>query len=325
MPIITLYNHGSTAGTPPMKNNHKRAKRGKVGGWSQGATRRNTKFLYSVEDKKLTGSGYAVTLTLRDCPEDAKAWHRLRRAFEHRMRRMGMLRLHWVTEWQRRGVPHLHGALWLPDSVVERYRQGAGLHWLENAIITAWMQAGAWDYGGGVKGQDVKPITGAVGWLKYLSKHAARGVSHYQRNPENIPEAWQSETGRVWGHCGHWPVAEGLRFQLQNSRGFGDGGFFAYRRLVRSWRVADARSAGDARRLVSARRMLQVKAKDLEVGTVRSLSQVRGVSEWVGVDLALAMLANLADRGFEVRQVWKDDPPDRGDSDAVKGEERSVP
>ena len=71
----------------------------------EGATRRNTEFLMSVKTDQLTGAGVALTLTVRDCPPTADDWHRLRRAWEKRMVRAGMLRLHWVTEWQRREFP----------------------------------------------------------------------------------------------------------------------------------------------------------------------------------------------------------------------------
>ena len=81
-----------------MKNNHVRVKRGEVEGWSLGATRRNTEFLMSVKTDQLTGAGVALTLTVRDCPPTADDWHRLRRAWEKRMVRAGMLRLHWIVK-----------------------------------------------------------------------------------------------------------------------------------------------------------------------------------------------------------------------------------
>lgn len=285
MPVLTLYRHGSTLGVPPMKNSHRRAPRGEVSGWTAGATRRNTQFLYSVREDQLDGVGFAVTLTLRDCPPTPTDWHRLRRAWEKRMKRAGMLRLHWVTEWQRRGVPHLHGAIWFPQELVDR----VGFRNVCAYPINAWWFLAS-QYGAGLKGQQSHLITGAVGWFQYLSKHAARGVKHYQRSSENIPEPWQSKTGRMWGKVGHWPVQERIQLSLQGPDG--DGGFFAYRRLVRSWRVADARASGDPRRLRLARSML--KAHD------RALSQVRGVSEWIEQDSTLRLLAHLASRGYAI-------------------------
>ena len=49
MPVVTLYRHGVSMGVPPMTSTHKRAKRDVVTGWSAGATRRNLRFLYSID------------------------------------------------------------------------------------------------------------------------------------------------------------------------------------------------------------------------------------------------------------------------------------
>lgn len=289
MPVIRLYLHGVTAGVPPKKNDHERVPRGDVEGWSDGATRRNVRFLYSVEDKDLDGWGYAVTLTLRDIPPTADEWHRLRRAFLMRMQRAGMSRFHWVTEWQRRGAPHLHGALFFPEGT--RGRRGEPPDLL---IRDAWLAVAGEAYGAQQWAQQVRRITGAVGWFQYLSKHAARGVSHYQRAGENIPPGWQSHTGRVWGYGGEWPRREDVRLSVSGSEG--DGGYYAFRRLVRAWRLADARAdpVREKRpgRVRSARGMLRCHD--------RSLSSVRGLSEWVPQELTLAMLANLAARGYSV-------------------------
>lgn len=260
-----------------MNNRHIRAPRGEVQGWSEGATRRNTQFLMSVVEDRLHGAGMAVTLTLRECPESAQDWHRVRRAWIKRMERAGMVRLHWVTEWQRRGVPHLHCAIWFPDAY-DRMR-----------IVDAWCDVAA-AYGAGPAGQHARPIDGAVGWFQYLSKHAARGVKHYQRTADNIPAGWKSKTGRVWGKTGDWPVQEALRFNLQDQHG--DGGWFAYRRLVRSWRRADARDSGDRYRIRSARRMLQCSD--------RNRSRLIGFMEWMPFEVNMALIGNVASRGYSV-------------------------
>lgn len=263
-----------------MNNSHPRALRGDVQGWSIGATRRNTQFLMSVIDTRLTGSGVALTLTLRDCPPSADAWHRLRRSWIKRMERAGMVRLHWVTEWQRRGVPHLHCALWFPGNQYDLATP-----------ISAWVSLAAEPYGAMDRGQHARIIDGAVGWFQYLSKHAARGVQHYQRSGENMPEGWKNRTGRVWGHVGDWPVQEGVRINLQDQHG--DGGWFAYRRLVRNWRRADARASGDRYRIRSARRMLQCSDK------VRA--RLIGYSEWMPYELQMALIGSVASRGYSVR------------------------
>ena len=153
-------------------------------------------------------------------------------------------------------VPHLHGAIWFPDA----YRGGEA--------VQAWVDvAGA--YGAGVRGQHWRPIEGAIGWFQYLAKHAARGVKHYQRTADSIPEGWKSKTGRVWGHVGDWPVAAPRRFHVQDHTNEGDGGWFRLRRMVRSWRLADARAEGDAWRIRSAREMFKSSDPNLSPGLRR--------------------------------------------------------
>lgn len=277
MPVLTVYPLGGKGGVPPMRNSHTRVPRGDVEGWSTGASRRNTEFLMSVRVGELTGAGIALTLTLRDCPASAQDWHRLRKAWTERMRRAGMVRLHWVTEWQRRGVPHLHCAIWFADSY-------------DHITPTrAWVEL-AGTYGAGLRGQHARIIDGPAGWFQYLAKHAARGVQHYQRSADSIPPGWKSKTGRVWGHSGDWPVQEKVRIDLQDQHG--DGGWFAYRRLIRSWRLADARSAGDAYRIRSARGMLRCSDQ--------SRSRLIGFVEWTPYEVQMALIGNVASRGYSV-------------------------
>jgi hypothetical protein len=259
---------------------HERAKRTAVTGWTASSVRRHTKFLYSVETDALDGFGYAPTLTIRHCPADARAFHQLRTNWIRRMERLGSTRIHWVIEWQRRGVPHLHAAVYFDRelSLVE-----------QSALLTNWTDL-ATDYGASFAGQHVAPIDGAAGWLQYLSKHAARGAAHYQR--QGKPDGWET-TGRLWGHTGPWPVQDSLTFHVPAE------GFFQFRRLVRQWRLADARSETNVdvrrRRIRSARRMLACNE--------RKLSEVRGISEWISQDQLVQFLGVLAAQGFPVRQV----------------------
>lgn len=252
-------------------------RRGNVSGWSDGAVKRNTEFLMSVLVDKLTGAGVALTLTLRDCPPTSDDWSRIRRSWEKRMVRAGMIRLHWVTEWQRRGVPHLHCAIWFPETY--------------DLItpVTAWL-ALTERYGALPSGQHARQIDGAVGWFQYMSKHAARGMRHYQRCQDAVPQEWQNKTGRVWGKVGDWPVWEKIRINLQDQHG--DGGWFAYRRLIRSWRIAEARQSKDIRRLKYARKMLTCSDT--------SRSRVIGFMEWIPYDVQMALISNIAFRGYSV-------------------------
>lgn len=267
MPVLKLYPNGLTSGvagpgatTPPA--------RGKVLGWTAASVRRHTRWLYSVDTGRLTGYGYAVTLTIRDTPPSAADWQRLREAWLGWLRRRAMLRGHWVTEWQRRGAPHMHCALYFDRPLTAT----------EQAMILAHWTALCVPYGASGRSQTIKPIDGPTGWLQYLSKHAARGVKHYQR--AGRPAGWES-TGRLWGKVGDWPVEIPLEVPLTSAE------YHRYRRLVRSWRVANARAAQDWSRVRFARRMLRC--------TDPALSRVRGVSEWCPPDVAERLLDLVKD------------------------------
>lgn len=274
MPVVTVYQHGQCSGTAPMRNDHVRAKREDVTGWTAKSARSNTRFLQSVSLDSLTGAGFAFTLTIRDCPENHDAWQKLRKAYTMRLQRAGMIRLHWVTEWQRRGVPHLHGVVYFPETISNPVAAIEG-NWLD---LASKYTAAPWS-------QNSKPITDSLGWLQYLAKHAARGAGHYQRSSENRPASW-NKTGRIWGKWGEWDTREPLRFDLEKS------GNFAYRRLIRGYRRAAARDTGNGLTIRSARRMLKCNN--------RSLSEVRGTSGWIPEGLTLAMLSHVAAQGHSV-------------------------
>jgi hypothetical protein len=242
--------------------------------------RRHTKWLYSVESDRLDGHGIALTLTLRDIPETGEDWQRLLRLWVDRVRsdpRIAMSRMHWVVEWQRRGAPHLHVALYTAH-------EGFDARFAEVLALVHWVQV-ARPYTAAWRAQYSDDIDGPLGWLQYLSKHAARGVRHYQR--WGHPPAW-SHTGRLWGHRGAWPTAEPMKFDM------GPHAYWRYRRLIRSWRVAQARAEGNPRRIASARRMLS--CSDLR------LSPVRGVSEWTSEPIALSLIALLHAEGHLILQ-----------------------
>ena len=274
MPVLTEYRHGMTMGIPPGRNDHVRAKRQEVEGWTDASTRRNTRFLYSVDERKLTGNGYALSLTIRDCPPTAADWMKVREQFFKRLRRLGLVRGHWLTEWQRRGVPHMHCALWFEPNV----------NGLPLLISTHWREAAS-AYGAGSRGQHIEQITDSVGWFQYLSKHAVRGLGHYQRSADSIPQGWK-KTGRMWGHLGEWPTIDPVRYAFDMET------FWALRRMVQRWRLADARASGDRHRLRSARRMLQ--------SSDRSAASVRGIGEWIGTVQTQQFLRHLAALGYRI-------------------------
>lgn len=285
MPVLKLYPNGLTGGVPPRKCNPAPALRDECKGWSLRSSRGNTRFLYSVRSPELpcatTGEaliGLSASLTLRRIPESHDEWKQLREAFLVRLRRKGLYRLHWLTEWQRRGAPHLHAAMWFYRSAAERVvaPYDVPVEAFPALVKSDWLELTTARYRAEPGGQDIKLIFDEVGWLQYLSKHAARGAAHYQRALGSIPAGWE-KTGRMWGHIGDFPTSEPLGFELSNRH------WFEFRRMVRGWRLSQSRVSKEpqGRRIRSARHMLTCKDP--------TLSRVRGVSEWIPLNLGSTM------------------------------------
>ncbi len=300
MPVLKLYQNGLTGGVRPATVNHApTALRGDCSGWSVKSSSSNTRFLYSVRSADLPlasdGSpllGLALSFTLRDCPATHQDWKKLREAFFFRLRLRGLYRLHWLTEWQKRGVPHLHAAVWFDASAAWEWMQkkypGLPIEAFPALVKADWLQL-TYPYRSSPSAQDIKPIDNDLGWLQYLSKHAARGAAHYQRAHGSHPVGWQ-KTGRMWGHLGDFPTSEPFGINLDNP------GWFMFRRIVKRWRIANARlDKNPARRIRSARRMLKCSEFNL--------SRVRGVSEWIDLDLGLAILHWLSVSGYSLDSI----------------------
>lgn len=295
MPICKLYQNGLTAGIAPSFPKNHGAIRGECAGWSVFSSRSNTRFLYSVRaaDLPVSSDGssllaLSLSFTIRDCPPSHFSWRTLREAFFLRLRRRGLYRLHWLTEWQRRGVPHLHCALWFDLVTVQvwmdKHYPGYPLEAFHVLIKADWLYLSA-AYRSSVGAQDIKPITNDLGWLQYLSKHAARGAAHYQRAIGSHPVGWR-KTGRMWGHLGDFPTNEPLPLNIENPA------YYAFRRIVRCWRIANARCSSSPARIVSARNMLRCNELNR--------SRVRGVSEWIPLDLSLTIIEYLNDVGYQI-------------------------
>ncbi len=303
MPVLRLYQNGLTGGCPPRRPNPNPVPRGDCQGWSLRTSRGNTKFLYSVRAADLpfssSGSyliGLSASLTVRDCPASHDDWIRVRRALIKRAERRGLFRMHWLTEWQKRGVPHLHLAAWFDpvaaQVAIDKQFPGAGLvaaDVLPALLKSDWLALCA-IYRSREQSQYVNSIFNDLGWLKYLSKHASRGAAHYQRASGTIPEGWE-KTGRMWGHLGDFPTSEPLGLELS------DAGWFRFRRIVRGWRCAQARSEKKVSpgRVKFARRMLC--CSDF------SLSRVRGVSEWISLALGLQIIHWISSCGHFVEST----------------------
>lgn len=276
MRIVKSYRHGFTLGTNSYEPSAKRPRgdRSTVGGWSHGSTSRNIAFLRSIDETSLTGSGLALTLTVRDCPPSSDDWHRIRDTFFKRLNRLGLVRLHWVIEWQKRGVPHLHCAAFFDDTAPTL---------LPAVIVKSWCELVA-DYKASPFAQYVLPITDSIGWFQYVSKHAARGVNHYQRSPENIPKSWQQKTGRMWGKIGEWSTIPFAEVYLS------DAAFFMLRRIIKRWRIADARDSKNKHRIKSAKKLLQCP---------ENLGRVIGLSEWLPEQNLIQTLYFLKSQGYK--------------------------
>lgn len=235
-------------------------KRERISGWTMGAAKRQRLWLWSVVPGMLTGTGWAVTLTVRDLPSSTE-WTRLRKTYLQALRDSGLLlRAHWVTEWQARGVPHLHLAVYLAE--------GTGERTAVRLLTGAWLGRTQHLHSGPM-GQDCQRIRDSLGWSKYLAKHAARGVAHYQR--QGKPPGWDA-TGRLWGYVGDWPT------ELPTEGRVDYPTFHRMRRLGRSYAVAEARSAalhgrGSWRAVKAARECLRCPD--------RFISHQRGFSAWI--------------------------------------------
>ena len=94
----------------------------------------------------------------------------------------------------------------------------------------------------------------------------------------------------MWGSRGEWPVDSPLKLEMEGKEG--DGGWYAFRRLVRSYGVAQARLKGDRAAQVYARQMLQANC--------RKLAEVRGISSWVPASVVEQLVENIDARGYAV-------------------------
>jgi len=261
MPVVNILPHGTTGGFP---NHHQRTPpvRTEVTGWSASSANRNTRWLRSVARDSITHHGYACTLTLRHCPETPEAWAKIRNAFFQRLRRLGVLRVHWVVEWQRRRVPHLHMAIWFTDN---QLGQQIIHHWVE---LTQAYEARA-------QAQTCKPIVNFGGWSEYVAKHASRGMTHYQRCAEARPKHWE-KSGRIWGHFGDWETVEPIRCEVSERV------FHRYRRALKRYFVAKHRAQSEWKKVTYYRRLLKCPDK--------ARSATRGVNDWIDHSTSLRII-----------------------------------
>lgn len=315
MPIINILPNGLSAGNPSSTGNPMPEKRKATIGWNYQVSRRLRKWLFSIPVNSLSGFGYSYTLTVRDCPTTSEDWAKIRANFIKRMSRIGMIRTQWLTEWQGRGVPHLHGIIYFDKEVNK------------SKIIDNWCELTK-EFGSKPFAQDSKPIHSVLGWLDYLAKHAARGGYHYQRSPENIPEGWKT-TGRMWGYRGTWEVREPMKFLVD------DDCYYKFRRIVKKLRFSNVRerfnhvladaSLQDEKTInIPYNHFLKMPHDKITYVLLRSLnkplfkefhavkyslknndkdmSHMLGISDWIDIDQSQRIIAWLGAQGHRIRQ-----------------------
>lgn len=281
--VVRIYPGGTSAGfAGPGPENP--GKRGDVTGWSPAAARRLIAWLWSVAADRLPRSGWAVTLTTGGRPETADEWHAARDALMKRLDRAGYGLQQWVIEWTEAGRPHLHMAVYPTREDAKHLPSTAVSAWLAVCDSHGWPAE--------MVGQHIAPITDVSGWLQYVSKHASRGVAHYQR--QGSPEGW-TRTGRLWGKWGDWPVDLPIEGDVPSRV------FYRYRQLHAEWQANRLREAGQAD---AAYRLISRVNAPSQGGRV-------GVSGWIPRDEAVKLLAEAFEypgRGagrIEVGASWQ--------------------
>lgn len=267
-------------------------------GWTSNVARRNEQRLQQVDFEAVDGVPAFVTLTMpaqQMADVSAAMFHAWLKRWIQYMKRHGLLHYYWILEFQATGNPHLHLLVWLDHDwdALEQYkalRSWVGI--LNKSGVGARLQGQIWeniDVGGEivVDGEPVPAHPERV--LMYLAKHAARGVAHYQRQIANMPEDWRYRSGRVWGHDRGLPLREQEDVETDYPT------FHRFRRLVRRWRLAEARGINDHDRrraaIVQARRSLRCSRRDV--------SPYRGVSAWVPASVASQLLDAAVSMGGE--------------------------
>ena len=150
---LATYEHDSNSPKPPERLPNR--------GWTKHASRRNNQFLYSVRIADVPGNGFSFTLTIGDdfdeCPTPVVFHGWINRLFVE-LRRTGRMHCyHWVIEWQKRGVPHIHGVVF--------EEPGADGESLMKTVIDVWLK---YSSGTGARriGQKAIGLNSTLIWLK---------------------------------------------------------------------------------------------------------------------------------------------------------------
>lgn len=210
---LVVRRHGVSGGRPGVGGSP--GEKSFSNGWTKAASSNNAKWLQSVRPP--LGFGIALTLTLSSLPS-ADEWRSLVRDFNKFLSSNDLCyAYHFVVEWTRRGLPHIHYMVYLDieESAFPTWSVWLRRKWC-NISACAEMHA-----------QCAKAVESLHGWLEYVAKHAARGIHHYQRA---TPPLWCGvPTGRMWGYGGIWPERQEAKLSLSESD------FVCFSRLLRKY------------------------------------------------------------------------------------------
>lgn len=250
-------------------------KRGEIKGWSPSSARRLKQWLQSNSPLP-DGQNFTCTLTLAETPASAEDFSELRRVFlQNAKRSLGVKRLHWVMEFTRRGVPHLHCFFTAKDmSTAQR-------------LVASWLG----QTGGLIQSQDLKPMYDLMGWQQYVSKHVGRSETHYQR--QGMPPGWE-KSGRVWGKFGEWQTHDETSYELLR------WSYFQVRREMKKYALAQARSRQDWKAVSRIRRWYNCGSK--------TRSQVTGAGAWAPAENLRRVVDNIGG----IRYIGTTSPQEEG-------------
>lgn len=269
MPVVKIMPSGTSisSGYVPADIRDNQDKRGDITGWSDSAARRMIHWLWSINPDMLPDGGWAVTLTMGGTPDTSAEWLRARKSLVRFLQAHGVTLGQWLTEWTAKGRPHLHMCVFGSASTPPHLDRLLGLKWLEICDSEGW--PAVWG------AQHIVKVHEMTGWLKYVGKHASRGVQHYQRL--GAPVGWE-KTGRLWGHWGDWPVIEPILQELTHPE------FLRYRAGFVDWQAKRMAAEGVPSEIVES----YVAGKTPLTG-----APVRGVSGWMPDDVALDLLTEI--------------------------------
>lgn len=257
-------------------SHHKRAplERLPCRGWTDGVARRQRHFFYTVDKSALVPfAGTSLSLTLRDIPATAADFHRLRTRLFDRLRYAGMSFCHWCVEFQKRGAPHLHMAIYFPDDLTISLRGSGDIATTKTslagfAVPEIWCDVAS-DYSPAINCQHAAKIYGIMGWLSYCDAHMCRSVKNYQRQLATLPDGWKNKTGRMWGYVGNFPTTPPTKHEGESVAEFNK-----LSRAVVRYRKAQARG-----RLLSA--IQKHVGDDFPIDRVRRMPCIRILSRQV--------------------------------------------